>query len=87
MQLILKKKETLIRSLCCPSVCQELLSQERLENLIDIELKFKLYFKFSILWFYIYFKKGMAAYIAKTVYLDTMKGIKTHRVLPVDLEL
>ena len=27
----LRKKETLIRSLCCPSICQDLLSQERLE--------------------------------------------------------
>ena len=31
--------------------------------------------------------KDMAVYIAKNAYLDTVKGIKVHRVLPVDLEL
>ena len=29
----------------------------------------------------------MEVYIIKNAYFDTMKGIKTHRVLPVDLEL
>ena len=29
----------------------------------------------------------MAAYIAKNAYFDILKGIKFHRVLPVDLEL
>ena len=41
----------------------------------------------KIFFFYIYLKKDMAVYIAKNAYFDTIKGIKIHRVLPVDLEL
>ena len=29
----------------------------------------------------------MAVYIEENAYFETMKGIKIHRVLPVDLEL
>ena len=30
-------------------------------------------------------KKDMAVYIAKNAYFDTIKGIKIHRVLPVEI--
>ena len=67
------------------SVCQEPLSQERLEissqnlNYIPDILYILKKKRISI--------KDMVVYIGKNAYVDTIMGIKINRVLPVDIDL
>ena len=89
---LLRKKETLIRSLCCPSVCLSvkilyLRNASRYRDEIQTiysDLRSLDFLKQS--YCFNYLKKDKAVYTAQNTYFDTIKGVKIHR-LPVDLEL